>query len=53
MEVIVCGGFCDVYKGTLGGAGVCIKRLRMTATGDQETIKKVSNPDSRRLAITP
>jgi len=49
--VIAYGGFCDVYQGFLGGAGVCIKLLRISDMGDQAMVKKVSLPDSRRLVI--
>jgi len=49
MEVVAYGGFCDVYRGTLGGASVCIKRLRISITGDQEMIRKVLHFEHRRL----
>ena len=34
------GGFCDAYEGTLN-AKVCIKKLRISATGDREKVKEV------------
>ncbi|KAF9789158.1 kinase-like domain-containing protein [Thelephora terrestris] len=34
------GGFCDAYTGSLGPDKVCIKRLRVSSTGDQELVKK-------------
>lgn len=34
------GGFCDAYEGTLS-VRVCIKRLKISATGDLEKVKKV------------
>lgn len=40
------GGFCDAYEGTLN-VKVCIKRLKIAVTGDQEKIKEVSH--SRNL----
>ena len=49
MGVVAYGGFCDVYKGSLGGADVCVKRLRVSNTGDQANIKKVSRSENRRL----
>ena len=36
------GGFCDVHKGTLSGENVCIKRLRISATGDRVVIRRVT-----------
>ena len=48
MGVVAYGGFCDVYKGSLGEAGVCIKRLRTFATVDQTMIKQVSRSDGLR-----
>ena len=36
------GGFCDVYKGTLGGADVCIKRLRISTMGGRVAVKQVT-----------
>ena len=35
------GGFCDAYEGTLS-VKVCIKRLKISVTCDQEKIKEVS-----------
>ena len=43
-QAIAFGGFCDVYQGTVGSENVCIKRLRINATGDQALVKQVSNP---------
>jgi hypothetical protein len=43
-EPVAFGGFCDVYKGTLGGADVCIKRLRITTTGDRAAVRRVTHP---------
>ncbi|KAF9647907.1 kinase-like protein, partial [Thelephora ganbajun] len=40
MQIVAYGGFCDVYKGSLGGEGVCIKWLRITTTGDQAMVKQ-------------
>ena len=37
------GGFCDVYKGTLSGENVGIKRLRISTTGDQAAVKQVAH----------
>ena len=37
------GGFCDVYKGTLSGENVCIKRLRVSAAGDRAAVKRVAH----------
>ena len=37
------GGFCDVYKGTLSGESVGIKRLRISTTGDQVAVKRVAH----------
>jgi hypothetical protein len=42
------GGFCDAYEGTLD-AKVCIKRLRISDTGDLERVKEVSR--SRNLLL--
>lgn len=42
------GGFGDVYEGSLS-AKVCIKRLRISSTGDQEKVKEVSH--SRNLLL--
>ena len=36
------GGFCDVYKGTLSGKNVGIKRLRISATGDRVAVRQVA-----------
>ena len=43
-QPVAFGGFCDAYKGTLGGADVCIKKLRISTTGDQVAVKQVSHP---------
>ena len=40
-QIVAFGGFCDVYKGSLAGADVCVKRLRISTTGGQEAVKKV------------
>jgi len=53
MEVVAYGGFCDAYRGTLGGAGVCIKRLRISTTGDQAMVRKVSHSENRPLDPRP
>ena len=45
-EVKAYGGFCDVYKGTLDTSDVCIKRLRISATGDRKKVKQVPHPRS-------
>ena len=34
-QPIAFGGFCDAYKGTLGGGDVCIKRFWVPITGVQ------------------
>ena len=49
MEVAAYGGFCDAYRGTLDRAGVCIKRLRISTTGDQAMVRKVSYSENRPL----
>jgi len=44
------GGFCDAYEGTLS-VRVCIKRLKISVTGDLGKVKKVPrscNPLSDR-----
>ncbi|KAF9643100.1 kinase-like protein, partial [Thelephora ganbajun] len=41
VQIVAHGGFCDVYKGSLGREGVCIKRLRITTTGDQAMVKQI------------
>jgi len=39
-EPFASGGFSDVYKGTLGGSSVCVKRIRVyTSDGPQKAIK--------------
>jgi len=48
-EVAAYGGFCDVYKGSLDGSDVCIKRLRISATGDRALVKQVPHHCSLRL----
>ena len=48
MEVVARGGFCDVYKETLLIGDVCIKRLRISTTGDQAKVKQVSCPPNLR-----
>ena len=48
MEVVARGGFCDVYKETLLIGDVCIKRLRISTTGDQAKVKQVSCPPNIR-----
>jgi len=48
-EVMAYGGFCDVYKGSLGVSDVCIKRLRISLTGDRTKVKQVLHPCSLRL----
>lgn len=48
-QPVAFGGFCDVHKGYLGAADVCIKRLRISATGDREMVKKVYHPHDPRL----
>jgi len=53
MGVVAWGGSCDVYKGSLGGVGVSIKRLRIPVMGEQGPVKKVFHPASCRLVITP
>ena len=40
---IAYGGFYDVYKGTLSGENVCIKRLRISAAGDLAAVKRVAH----------
>ena len=42
-QPVAFGGFCDVYKGTLGGADVCIKRLRISTMGDQVAVRQVTH----------
>ena len=37
------GGFCDAYKGFLGGADVCIKRLRISTMGGQVAVRQVTH----------
>jgi len=49
MEMVAYGGFSDAYRGTLGGAGVCIKRLRIFITSDRVMVKKVPHPHNIRL----
>jgi len=40
LEPFACGGFGDVYHGTLDGSRVCIKRVRMyTEDGPQKATK--------------
>ncbi|KAF9644875.1 kinase-like protein [Thelephora ganbajun] len=34
------GGYCDAYEGTIS-VKVCIKRLRISVTGDQEKVKEL------------
>ena len=41
-QPVAFGGFCDVYKGTLGGADVCIKRLRISTMGGRVAVKQVT-----------
>ena len=47
------GRFCDVYKGTLGGADICIKRLRISTTGDQAAVRRVTYPRIFRYIVKP
>ena len=47
------GGFCDAYKGTLGGADVCIKRLRIFTRGDQMAYKRVRRLTSSAESSDP
>ena len=42
-QPVAYGGFCDAYKGSLGGADVCIKRLRISTTGDQAAVRRVTH----------
>jgi len=49
MEVVAFGGFCDVYKGSLGGADVCVKLLRTSPAGSRAMVKEVSHSENRRL----
>ena len=37
------GGFCDVYKGTLPGGNVCIKRFRISTPDDQVAVRQVAH----------
>ena len=37
------GGFSDIFKGTLAGESVCVKRLRMSTMGDLVAIKQVTD----------
>lgn len=48
-QVMAFGGFCDVYKGSLGVFDVCIKRLRISTTGDRIKVKQVYYPCDLRL----
>ena len=48
-QAVAFGGFCDAYSGTLGPENVCIKRLRISDTGDQGLVKRVFHPHSLRL----
>ena len=43
---IAFGGFGDVYKGYLGLESVCIKRLRISVTGDLALVKRVLHPQN-------
>ena len=43
-QPVAFGGFCDVHKGSLGGADVCIKRLRISTTGDRAAVRRVTHP---------
>jgi len=45
-QVVAYGGFCDVYRGSLGASDVCIKRLRVSATCDRAMVKQVTHPHS-------
>ena len=47
------GGFCDIYHGSLGPNKVCVKRLRITATGDQALVKQVFRSQNLRLYYRP
>ena len=40
---IVYGGYSDLYKGTLSGENVGIKRLRITTADDQAAIRQVAH----------
>ncbi|KAF9789160.1 kinase-like domain-containing protein, partial [Thelephora terrestris] len=40
IRTIAFGGFCDAYSGTLDQEKVCIKRLRISLTGDQALVKQ-------------
>lgn len=52
-EAVAFGGFGDAYKGLLGPKNVCIKRLRISATGDQALVKQVFRPQNLRLDYRP
>ena len=47
------GGFCDVYKGTLSGENVCIKRLRISTMGGQAAVKQVAHFHIFDLIVKP
>ena len=47
-QPIAFGGFCDVYKGRLGLERVCIKRLRISVTGNRMLVKQVSHPHNNQ-----
>ena len=62
-QPVAFGGFSDIFKGTLSGESVCVKRLRISTTGDLVAVKQVtafhafqlSNPDKspRHFARRP
>ena len=41
-QPVTFGGFSDIFKGTLSGGSVCVKRLRIATTGDLVAIKRVT-----------
>ena len=47
------GGFCDIFKGTLAGESVCVKRLRISTMGDQAAVKQVTRFHIFGLIVKP
>jgi len=41
IKGVAYGGFCDIYKQSLDGADLCIKRLRLPTLGEQRMAKQV------------
>lgn len=52
-QAVAYGGFCDAFKGSLGNSDICIKRLRISATGDREMVKQVPHPRNLGVIVMP